>query len=289
MRSEGASRFAAGVEGEKQVREDAAARLNRFLEKIGLEKTSDEQRERWLKETDFDAFMDMLFVMNGILAGQQKFQRWEGKITKSMVTMGGLKTEDPDLEPPEQADKEFKKVFEEAQKQFSAQTKKVSAAKLYTGIIFAHMFHDGNGRLARNLYAVMTTGKKPAKEITLTRGRATGEFAFVVSGAAYKSLVQKEGLDPAKYSEYVATRDGISTTDIDVLKYIAARRVLQRRGVNAGDQIELTELDESTAEDFKREYENVRREMFWETQQVVEEHADWATEQLDKIIAGSAK
>lgn len=273
-----------GAREEQQKRETATDRLNRFLDKIGFESSSEEKRMEWFKEIDFDTFMGMLFVMNGILTGQEKFQRWNGEIVKSVVSVGGLSTEDPDLEPPEHADQEFKKVFEQVQEHISSETKKASGAKLYTGILFAHMFHDGNGRLARNVYAMMTTGENPTKGITTTRGRATDEFAFVVSGAAYKSLIKKEGLDSENYSDYLAVKEGISLTDIDILKYIAARRVLEAQGKTVGNTIELTELDETTTEDFKKEYEKVRIEMFWETQHIVEDHADWATAQLDQVI-----
>jgi len=227
--------------------------------------------------------MDMLFTMNGILLGKKKFQRWEGEIVKSVVSMGGI-TEDPELEPPENADKEFEKVFEKAQQELTQDNIKEITARIYTGIIFGHMFADGNGRLARNVYAMMSTNQNPKPTTTTKRTIESGEFVLGLQHASYKSLIVEEGLDIEKYRDYVALKNGISTTDNDILKYIAARRVLKAKGKKVGETIEITELDEQTTEEFKKEYANVRKQFFWKTQETVEGYADWAIEILDTIV-----
>lgn len=268
---------------EQQIRASAPEQLQRFLDKIKFDTSSEEEKLAWLRSADFDQFMDLLCVVNGLLTGQEKFQRWEGKITKSVVSMGGFTTATPDLEPPKEADKEFQQVYLRVQETLTDETVKMNAAKLYTGIIFAHMFPDGNGRLARNVYAMMTGGD--VRELATSRSRSTGEFAMVIGGAAMKALIEKEGLDATQYDTYVALHEGISTTDMDILRYIAARRVLLQQGSEVGTTIEITTLDPDTQEACRAEYDQVRREWFWETQRIVEDHADWATEKLDEVVA----
>ena len=269
---------------DQEQREATVDRLGRFLEKVKFDTSSEMEKIEWLKNIDFDKFMDMLFVINGILKGEKSFQRWKGEIVKSTVSIGGLSVEDPDLEPPEHADQEFKSLFEQVQETLSPDTLKLSAAKLYTGIIFAHMFADGNGRLARSIYAMMTTGEHPAKKMVAVRGRVPNEFAFVMSGEAMKALIGKEDLNTDNYRDYVVLKHDVSVGDMDVIKYIAARRVFMAKGVDVGDTIEMTTFDDETREAFKQAYENVRREMFWETQALVGDHSEWAIETLDKIV-----
>ncbi|MEI8008442.1 MAG: hypothetical protein WCI00_03300 [bacterium] len=51
---------------------------------------------------------------------------------------------DEELEPPEDSNKEFEKVFNEMKKNITEENIKKYAAKIYAGIVFAHMFIDGN-------------------------------------------------------------------------------------------------------------------------------------------------
>jgi len=93
-----------------------------------------------MKQIDYTTFMDILSTINGILIGKDKFQRWKEDISKTIVGIPG----DEVLEPPEEANKEFEKLFNAMKDNISAENIKKYAAKIYAGIIFAHIFTDGN-------------------------------------------------------------------------------------------------------------------------------------------------
>ena len=153
------------------------------------------------------------------------------------------------------------------------------------------MFPDGNGRLARSAYSLLSKETQPTSEIIKSRGETTGRFAAIVTQESNKGLLDKEGLEYENYYDYYTTKGGVSTSDMDTLRYIAARRALIADDVEEtkiGKKIARESLTSNQAQKAIEEYEKVRKEFFWETQNFIDTYPDWATQYLDDIVSTSS-
>jgi hypothetical protein len=223
--------------------------------------------------------------MNGLLRGEEKFQRWEGKAVKAIVGMGG--TESVDLEPPEHSEQEFRELVLKIQHDIQESNIPLQAARLFTGIIFAHMFPDGNGRTARSAYSLIRYGELPNEKSLLKRGPDVQRCSEALSAGGIALCFEKEGVieganDP--FDEYYLTTDGISAGMTDHLKYLAARRVLIAAQEVAPQVIEFTKLSPEQKVAFDREYAAIRKEFFWMTQEIVTRYLSTVLPMLEDAI-----
>lgn len=260
-----------------EARVDALGELKRFLSHAGLEERDPTKRIEWLKNTDPQKILDVLSVINGQLRGTEKFQRWEGQGVKSIVGLGG-NSEFAEMEPPEHAEKEFEKLIVQIQNEINEENFPTEIAKLYTGIIYSHMFADGNGRTARAIYGLLKNGALPDAEHFAKRNPKITTFANDIDSAAMALLFKHEGVTEktdGSYRHYDLTTDGIC---IDVmtnyLKYLAARRATKQTEGPAPEVIEFDELSPEQKADFVTEYANLRRDFFWSAQEVVTNHPE---------------
>lgn len=266
-------------------RKDAVGELQRFLRHAGLEQPDASKRAEWVKTTGLDKLLDVLSVMNGLLRGEEKFQRWEGKAVKSVVGMGG--TESVDLEPPEHAEHEFRELVLKIQNDIQDSNIPLQAARLYAGIIFAHMFPDGNGRTARSAYSLIRYGELPDEKSFVKRGPDVQRFSEALNAGGMALCFKKEGViegvnDP--FDEYYLTTDGISMGMTDHLKYLAARRVIMTTQGAIPQTIEFASLSPDQRAAFDCEYAAIRKEFFWMTQEVVTRYTSSVLQMLEDAV-----
>src|SRR5690606_1857841 len=111
---------------------------------------------------------------NGLLRGEKKFQRWQGEAAHTLVKNRPSRESEvwsPELDPPAHADTLFGELFSDIQQHLDASPDSINEAsvRLFFGIVGAHMFKDGNGRLARSAYFAMKYGKLPEDTKILER------------------------------------------------------------------------------------------------------------------------
>ena len=260
-------------------------KLQSFLQHTGIDNTKNSLKEKAhrMKQIDYTTFMDILSTINGILIGKDKFQRWKEDISKTIVGIPG----DEVLEPPEEANKEFEKLFNAMKDNISAENIKKYAAKIYAGIIFAHIFTDGNWRTARNIYTLMTSNKNPDKNISMTRGRTWG-FCEELSVYAIMACYRNHGIEIDSYekdSRYKMGNVGIPRYwSMTHLKWLAAKEIMYKEWVNIDNSFELDQLHVKQNTAYQKVYQNIRQERYREIQKIIDQFTDRAIEELDKAI-----
>lgn len=259
-----------------------------YLEKINFEDISQKDKLDWIKNASFDEFMDKLFALNGILQGKENNQKWEGKIHRSVIAGMNYEIEDAELDPPKKADLEFKKLFLELQDKISEDSVKRYSIKLSAGVIFSHMFEDGNGRTARNIYCLMNSSDIPKLEIMKSNPRITQFFRRLNLYSMMQCLI-KDGLKVENIEEmeknYYTTNNRVNIGSMSHLQYLAIRRMFEKNGVEFNkNQFELSELTFEQKEKYNNEYEKIKKEWWWEIQKTVDDNEDWAKEEMDSAI-----
>lgn len=253
-----------------------------FLKNLGVDRMSLAERAKWIKGMDSREFLDMLFQANGKLMNVSGVQHWTGKAVKSIVLIGG-DADNADLEPPDDAEQEFMRIYEEIRSDLNEGSAKAAAGKLYAALVFAHLAPDGNGRTARNLYALLTHDGVPAASVSTGRGRGVSELCMRLNIAAMQSVFRNHGLALDQDKTYL-TKEGISVGQMDFLKYLAAFEVLGQRGAETGPiAIESLSPDQKAVYDVA--YARLRKEWYGEVLKVVDAYPEYMAEQLDTIVS----
>ncbi len=256
-----------------------------LMRRLGVDHMTLEQRLDWLRGTKANIFLKLLSRANGRLANVGRIQRWTGKATKSIVGFAG-NTDSPDLEPPENAEEQFVTMYEQMQKEITFENMKLWAAKFYIAIVFAHMFPNGNGRTARHSYALLTKSGMPEVKLSKSCGKNITELCQRISITAMQSVFKNHRAEWNDQTNY-ATIDGISMGNMDFLKFLAAKEVLQEDGQSNDPPIELTKLTSEQKRKFNERYDAIRKEWYAETLRVVDEYPEYMTQQLDEVLSSS--
>jgi len=249
---------------------DNIDRFERFTELAGLQEKNPEARIEALQGIEADKFLDILAVSNGLLRGEDKFQRWSGEAAD--VNVSGL-VMGVDMEPPEQSHELFKSFYKKFTSEIAPNEHDLqkSAIEMYFAIIGTHMFPDGNGRLARAAYHLIKYGELPQDQSEiLERHKGIAHAAQAVNQGAVKELFDREGF-AYDYLNDVAADDTQSQEDVGFVdggltqqtKYIAARRVMLRNGEwpeQPPKTMKLKDWSEDKKQQFSDEYRNVREE-----------------------------
>jgi len=245
-------------------------RFERFTELAGLQVEDPEARIAGFQSMEADKFLDVLAVSNGLLRGEEKFQRWSGEAAKVNVSSAVLGVY---LEPPERSHEMFKSFYDKFSSELgtSEHDLQKSAVEMYFAIIGTHMFTDGNGRLARAAYYLVKNGKllEDQSEI-LERSKGIERAAKAVNQGAVKALYDRDGI-VSKYLNNVAADDTqeeespifVSGGMTQQTKYVAARRVMMRNGEwpeRAPEKLKIKNWPEDKKQQFNNEYELVREE-----------------------------
>lgn len=245
---------------------DNLNRLQHFGELAGLEVTDPALRVNVLKQTSTDQFMDILAVANGLLRDEEQFTRWEGPNHARVEGPGGI----IDLDPPKNSDKILGSFFEHMQTEIEPTDKSLQkfAAQMYLGITGAHMFPDGNGRLARAVYYWIKDGKLPDnRSKVLDRSYGHGIIAWKYGEAALWNVFKNETPDPDSTMEKVkAYSDNVGSDlvsdNMDILRWVAAKRTLAAAGHWDDDpqlRINMTDWPEKAQEKYDYEYERSKQ------------------------------
>lgn len=241
-----------------------------------------QQRVEMLRVLDSETFLDLLSSANGLLQ-KRKVTRWEGVAANSKVSMLDV----VDLEPADHAEIPFSMLCEQLKGQISVENLPIWAAKVYIGIIFAHLFPDGNGRLARNTYSFLKTGKLLETSFTSERPPGIDQFCGQINQAAVWSMLVKEGIVPGEsmseiFDVQLKIDAPIGGSLTDSLRYIAGYRAGLLKGNEKYQSVQ--EWNSNEVAMLEKEFQEVKLEHFWAAQQLVDEHAEWCVEQLDNVL-----
>ncbi|PIS07853.1 hypothetical protein COT78_01300 [Candidatus Berkelbacteria bacterium CG10_big_fil_rev_8_21_14_0_10_43_13] len=243
-----------------------------------------ETRLKILKDMEAGKFLDILSVSNGLLRGAG-FTRWSGEAADTTVAFGGGSMKE--LEPPENAEILFEHFFKELQQKISAETTEIWAVKLYVALVFAHMFPDGNGRLARNAYSFIKDGHILEEGISSERGTKITEFCQLVNYYSVMRLLQKNGIYEGDDVNGVLDYQADEQYDVGAelprtLKYIAASRIGLVK--NGEKRIFGDDWTEEETERFRAEYQKVKVEWYQESQIMIDHYDEWAIEKLGEAL-----
>ncbi|MDQ2973408.1 MAG: Fic family protein [bacterium] len=273
-------------------------RFARFNELAGIEIADPTERVQALSTIGAEAFLDRLSIANGLLSGEEKFTRWTGEISGATVSSPVLGT---DLEPPDNAMEMFIGYFANLQAELepSEEGLEKAAAGMYFAIIGAHIFEDGNGRLARSAYHLIRHGKLPddQKKI-IERQENTILAARNANTEAIKRLFNNEGYEKDKDYEYLddlAADEEEEFSGIFVdrgrtqqLKYIAARRVMEQAGAweaRGAKLIGMKNWPENRLKEYQNEYATIRQDWYIEFIKTGEHFHDYFANLIDPVIA----
>ncbi len=286
--SEEENSFLASIE--KKDRSYGYKKFKRFLKHTGFDETiSEKEKVEWLKKVDYKKFMELLSVTNGLFQSKDKFQRWKDyKVGKNIVSMGGRK-ENIALEPPEEPEKEFQKLFEEMQENISEENIKRYAAKIYAGIIFSHMFKDGNGRTARSVYTLMNSGVSLGESSILISELGPfcaklGLYGMLRCFHNYDIKVKEIKEMQENYYTIDTKAGALDWSSMDSLKYLAVKAVMEKKNKEIGKVFNMESLDSQEREQYEKEYRDIRKEWFWEIQKGIDEYEGPFVGALDKIL-----
>lgn len=289
---------------EDQIRPEGHHKFSRFIDLAssltyeGQYRQFDNPQVRvdFIKNTPINKFFDFLNIGNSLLR-QGKIEHWQGKTQKTVVSMGEVVS----IDPPDDPGGEFQIFYEKMQKDINPDNLNLWSAKLYTAIIFARLFPDGNGRLARNTYALLRDGKLLDETLSSNRSPEIAEYAILVNQEAVFNEAEEEGLakkgnkDTNAYQDLEDTyaageEDQFSLEHIPspthVMKYIAAKRVLEQNGQDTPEQkiILLASWSPENKQKFNDTYQEIRREWFWKTIDTVNKYPTWCISKLDKAV-----
>ena len=275
-------------------RKAAYSKFARFCRKIGLDIATPEDKIIWIKSSSPNQFLDIVSIGNSLLLGLFKFSRWrrDSKADKSKVAFG-LAGDFVEVDPPDDAHIHFKEFFHRMKRRITTATKDRWAVKLYFAIVFAHMFPDGNGRTSRNAYFILRSNSGlPDEEKALKR-------SAIIQGASERAnitsiiyLVRQEGIripmdgnEAAKYRADEVNAEAYSG-DTCILKYLACKRVLQKRGQW---NIEMKEIvygkwDRAMRAEFEEEYQKIRVLWYWTAISLADKYYKYFQQELDKAI-----
>jgi len=270
------------------ARKAGQARFVRFMRRLGLHLATPLDKIVWIKDHSAEQFLDVLSVANGLLRGQGGFQRFERPRGKTIVTFG-TSAEATEIEPPADSWKFFIQFYDQMRQNITVDNLSIWAAKLYVAIIFAHIFTDGNGRLARSAYYVLRTQGVLDESRPSERGPIITGLCNQINANVITRLANREGIQATTETigEYVANEIETPLSGYTLsLKFIAARRVLKRRGLYTTEQKQLWggNWTPEVMQEFKNEYENVLVEWFWEAFATVEKYSRHIIEQLDAAL-----
>lgn len=255
-------------------------------------------RVDFINNTPTDRFLDFLSMGNAHLR-QGAIAHWKGSERTVIANFGGRIV---DLAPHDNPEDEFKKFYEDMQKNIDTGNINMWSAKLYTAIIFAHLFPDANGRLARNIYALVRNGKLLDENLSSKRSLDVAEYALILSHEAVVSQALKDGvierrLDDQNLNTYAYLEDSFGAGDDEfavkhfpysdkIMKYFAAKKVLESHRQYTPEQkhIVLTSWSPEDRQLFDITYKHVRKEWFWNAIDVVEQFPNWCVTNLDKVV-----
>lgn len=263
-------------------REAAFDRFVRFLGHTGVREMGRGAMVDWIRASSFDRFMDLLSVANGLLRGGRGFRRWDGTTVQSILKRGSA----TDLDPPDNAVWEFEKLFSDIRGGISVEDVGKHATKLFVGILFAHMFEDGNGRTARAAYLLLKTGRVPGRSVVDSQAREPHPVGKRLNWAAVVGCFRQEGVGVSArddlFDYHISGFDGFPMGSCAApLKYLAAARVLRKKGEVAGKMIDVNEFSVDEIAEIDREYAEVRRAWFWMGQRAAEKYCRSVAEYFD--------
>lgn len=272
------------LEPEEFVREDRIEnfkKLERYA-KMLLNLTTDEanvsnsqQRIEMIKSWSGDDFLNICSIANNILIGNSR-EKWQGKVPETYI---GESEGEKDFENFSTADTELKKFFESMRSELNAENIDLYAFKLYLAIVNAHIFSDGNGRLARIAYNFVKKGSFDLSQMSYnSSARAKGLCRSIYTGAVisilqnlipdatYEDLQVRRGGEKNELGSFFEGKKIESPSMVNVLRYIAAVRA--GLGTVAQNEIWGESWTEDEKKRFRAEYLKVKEDCFWKCNEV---------------------
>lgn len=292
-----------------ESREQKVRDVETFLQKLGIDKMSIVEKMQLLKNLPFKKFLRIILLGHNTFSDRTiSIKTWQA--VKSTISTFGLVL---DYEPPENAEQCLEKAYGEVQQNITPENYKDCAARLYTAVLFAHMLEDGNGRISRGVYSLLTRDGVPAElnshlrlsdndKITLGYDEPRKIGNMLVRNALARILT-RNGLPIGKVSDLalanLPTDEGKISLKIHdgnisgmrslmgnmaFLQFIAAKKVLESEGqrISFRDKISLDELSKDQIAKYHQHYNELREELYFEIQSLQKSFPKETTQAIDE-------
>lgn len=275
------------------------SRFERLARKIGLDIATLEDKTGWIKANSGDKFLDLLSIGSGFFNGIFPFLRWKGK-SEGFGVVGDIFGE-IFLEPPDKSYAEFKKFYIQMQQNIKPRNAAIWAVKLYFAIICAHIFENGNGRIARNAYSILRREGILDRETTNIRSQFISQAIESLQQRVIVQLLRKEGVMVNNYKQAKVYGAHLNAEDMRYytaslisrnrfvytmhLKYIACKRILERMGRwKVQKSIIYGQWKGKPRKEFRTEYQRVRIDWYWMCQTVIDRDMVYFQNLLDQAL-----
>lgn len=279
-------------------RKKGYSRFVKFARRLKLDTANLEEKIAWIKSVNAEKFLDVFSISGGLLKGLSRFIRWrKRKKIKAKVAFGQMIA----LEPPDNSLDLFKEFFLTMQRNISTENARLWEVKLYFAIICAHIFPDGNGRVARNAYFLLRTRGLLSEEKSASRGNLVTTANIDLLKLVAIEMLGREGvrvnnydellikIDHHIYNRYAVSEEGkIIYGYVAHSKYIAAKRTLERRNLWERYKnfwcIPIDQFSEEIRVEYETEYQKVLIDWFWTCIKLAEVHYNYFAGLLDEAL-----
>lgn len=214
-------------------RRQGHTRFSKLLKRLNLDVAPREQKIKFIKKTDFSKFLDILSISNGLLRDLAHFQRWKDEGEDKAVY--SVRTTDDLLElwAPVNARLLFKKTYHDMQRSITVNNMNYWAVMMYFTIIAAHLFPDGNGRIARHAYFLLRGGPGVLdEEHTRERVKGIKELCNELGLAATENVClnhdNREIRAAVNELPFPKLKKNIPSGNFDKLCYVAVRDAVKK-------------------------------------------------------------
>jgi len=278
-------------------REIGYSRFSRLAHKLKLDIATHEEKINFIKQTNFNKFLDIFSVSNGLLRNVLVFQRWKNINIHKEVSRVGSGGAGVNLYPPKNSRYLFKDIYLEMQKNINITNSNYWATIIYFAFVVAHMFPDGNGRISRHAYYFIRDNKGILnEETTVIRSE---KITKICENTSWKAVVlicnrhnNKEGRSANIQLKYGAYDNDESISGyFNYIYYIALRDTLEvydsslwLSGMNNANHLGIESMPKKINDHYEKRLENLKIEFFHDFMSVVKNEWESASKELDKIL-----
>lgn len=238
---------------------------NRWLKNLGINNMSLAGRIDFIKKTDFKKFLELISILNGKLANIDEIQRWAGQSFKKIVISSLAGENSPVYEPPDDVIDRLEIIYERMRKEINESNYKKWAHLLHHAIAFSHIFRSANGRTARKVYYLLNSPDAVERHANVENRpyNLNGEQTYLREKSLENILIRNGVGAQDDWYQFRVTKRGKPIGSSDHLKYLAAKRVLERsQKFKQQEIIDISEFNPTEVEEFQEEYRILREEWF---------------------------
>ena len=273
---------------DEDLRSKSFSTYCKFIRKTGFTIATELDKIQWIRQMPSEKMLQFLAAFNRMSMGTRKLGRWKPMPVTPMVGFEfGIWVY---FKPPNDSHLQLRLLLDRMK--FSINEKNIHfwAAKMYSGIVFSHVFEDGNGKVARAVYHLMRKQSVPNEIKIMERSEKITEVCnWINQSAIYLTfLTNRIRLEQVKDFDlyFAAETESKRLHLLGSLEYLAARKVLMANEAwkEGTKEIVYGSWPDAMKKQFELEFQMVRLQWFWNTQQFVDSKKVTVIRLLDDAI-----